>query len=209
MGARSPERRNNVTCGLRGPGRGPQTLLCTPPRTHVRPMHYSAQRKARIWRVQGPDPWSQHITNVFDGSHDAECAQKEDLQGSGSVLQHLVEIDNSGRMGCRPAARLRWTPACRRACATSEGGGSAECSPAESRAASDGTWMLGKESRGDEGSCLRGRLPGPRRRLTGRRLSTLASSIFYPGWLIGLQTRIPLRRWGGHRPLRWALRDRR
>ncbi|CAL8460621.1 g189 [Coccomyxa elongata] len=68
--------------------------------------------------------------------------------------------------------------------------GSAECSPAKSRAAPDGTGGKERESRGDEGSCLRGRLPGPRRRPD--RLTGVGSRLrLFPGWLIGLQTRIP------------------
>ncbi|BDA41712.1 hypothetical protein COCOBI_02-6750 [Coccomyxa sp. Obi] len=111
-------------------------------------------------------------------------------------------------MAFRPAARLRWTPACRRACATSEGGERAECSPANSRAAPDGTGGKERESRGDEGSCLRGRLSGPRRRPDRPR--GVGSRLFFPGRLIGPQTRIPHFVGGaGVSPLRWVLRDRR
>ncbi|CAL8460748.1 g279 [Coccomyxa elongata] len=68
--------------------------------------------------------------------------------------------------------------------------GSAECSPAKSRAAPDGTGGKERESRGDEGSCLRGRLPGPRRRPD--RLTGVGSRLrLFPGWPIGPQTRIP------------------
>ena len=101
-------------------------------------------------------------------------------------------------MTSRPAARLRWGPACRRACATSEGGGRAECRQTAVRRR-PGCWRLelGLETRrrlGEKGELPSWRLPEP-----GRRCFVLAGRLPapLPGWPIGSQTRMPLSRRGG------------
>ena len=181
----------DVSRGFRGPGRGAHVPLCTERETCLRPMECSTQRRAGIWRGQGVDPGNKHVRNVLDASHDAGRAQRRDLQGSDAVLEHLLEMEKSGEMAFRPAARLRWTPACRRACATSEGGGEQSAVRRKAGRLQTGPEARKRTSRGDEGSCPRGRLPGPRRRLD--RLTGVGSRLhFSPGRLIGLQNRIPL-----------------